>query len=681
MSRDIIIIAARDSSEQFVSIILYSCSNVQMLSMLRPLAAVALAVVAAASVARSKTAFTKPIHVCPDGSTNAGRASSASNAGAASLATLHAAQLAARHAIRALDATGMPGQVEVVLCGGVHRLLSPLEFEAADSPRHPESRVVWRGAGLTEPMPVISGGVTITGWAAVPGASPPVFKALLPPAEGNFVRLLWSVSSDMHDEQSRVRLPRLTAEGVPSSCGGGGSSKYIDSSDISLPRAKDAPAVGCREVTLPSSEVIHFDPIGSFGKLHRGYVANSSAPLHWRNIGDVEFVFTHSGNPWTESRCTVASVTANGTCAHSTGACTAILLKEPCWSSAIGASGPDFDALLPNRIEQVMPVGAVPTLTPALAEGHFYADRAAAALYYWPTAGDDGLPPLWTVGRNVSTLLRGAADVRGHTFSGIQFELGGTWDGPNTDQGMVGYQAAYHNNCCGDTWGAGFHCIMWHNQTHDCWKMLAPVPAAIHFQRAQSVIFQDCSFHHMGTGAVFFDEGSQHCLVDRCTFGDVSGAAVMFGGIKDFGETDAARQTHGNVLHNSTISSVAVEYHGSAGVLVGWATSTVISHNEISNLSYSGISLGWGWGQASYQGVSVQQFPYTVFPYYFSYLSFADEAVATAEQLGAPQQHPPRDVRRLDRWGPYLHARASAELEPASQLAPPHLQSVRPVVP
>jgi hypothetical protein len=60
---------------------------------------------------------------------------------------MHAAQLAARHAIRAVDATGSPGLVEVLLCSGVHHLQRPLEFEAAlDSPRHPDSRVIWRSS-------------------------------------------------------------------------------------------------------------------------------------------------------------------------------------------------------------------------------------------------------------------------------------------------------------------------------------------------------------------------------------------------------------------------------------------------------------------------------------------------------------------------------------------------------
>jgi hypothetical protein len=45
---------------------------------------------------------------------------------------------------------------------------------------------------------------------------------------------------------------------------------------------------------------------------------------------------------------------------------------------------------------------------------------------------------------------------------------------------------------------------------------------------------------------------------------------------------------------------VAVEYHGSPGVLIGWSADTMIVHNEIAHMSYTGISNGWGWGDTSY---------------------------------------------------------------------------------
>jgi hypothetical protein len=74
----------------------------------------------------------------------------------------------------------------------------------------------------------------------------------------------------------------------------------------------------------------------------------------------------------------------------------------------------------------------------------------------------------------------------------------------------------------------------------------------------------------------------------------------MIGGITDAGQPDRSRWTAGNLLENSTLTNLAMEYHGSAAVLIGWSADTRISHNEIANTSYTGISNGWGWGDASY---------------------------------------------------------------------------------
>ena len=46
---------------------------------------------------------------------------------------------------------------------------------------------------------------------------------------------------------------------------------------------------------------------------------------------------------------------------------------------------------------------------------------------------------------------------------------------------------------------------------------------------------------------------------------------------------------------NSVIQHVAVEYIGHVGLIVGYAADTIISHNYIANLTYGGVSVGWGW--------------------------------------------------------------------------------------
>ena len=64
---------------------------------------------------------------------------------------------------------------------------------------------------------------------------------------------------------------------------------------------------------------------------------------------------------------------------------------------------------------------------------------------------------------------------------------------------------------------------------------------------------------------------------------------------------------------NNFIHDVAVEYRGGVGVFVGYTDGTVLAHNEIAALPYSGISVGWGWGEEDAGGSPnyYQPFKYT----------------------------------------------------------------------
>ena len=41
---------------------------------------------------------------------------------------------------------------------------------------------------------------------------------------------------------------------------------------------------------------------------------------------------------------------------------------------------------------------------------------------------------------------------------------------------------------------------------------------------------------------------------------------------------------------------MGAEYVDAAGIFVGFTKKTTISHNTISNVPWSGIAMGWGWG-------------------------------------------------------------------------------------
>ena len=47
------------------------------------------------------------------------------------------------------------------------------------------------------------------------------------------------------------------------------------------------------------------------------------------------------------------------------------------------------------------------------------------------------------------------------------------------------------------------------------------------------------------------------------------------------------------------------KFHSCAAITVGYSRETRIVHNRLSNLSYTGISLNWGWGLLSYAASNV----------------------------------------------------------------------------
>ena len=109
----------------------------------------------------------------------------------------------------------------------------------------------------------------------------------------------------------------------------------------------------------------------------------------------------------------------------------------------------------------------------------------------------------------------------------------------------------------------------------------------------------------MGASALAFGPGSQHCAVSRCKFADISGTAVRFGGIADLHEPNPALQTANLSISDCEIELAAVEFHSCAAIMVGYSRETRIVHNRLSNLSYTGISLNWGWGLLSYAANNV----------------------------------------------------------------------------
>jgi hypothetical protein len=125
-------------------------------------------------------------------------------------------------------------------------------------------------------------------------------------------------------------------------------------------------------------------------------------------------------------------------------------------------------------------------------------------------------------------------------------------------------------------------------------------PAALRFFRSSNVTFTGCTFRHLGSNALSFSLGSRGNLVDRSEFFDLSASAIAIGNRTNPIRPNPADWDLENTVVDSHIHHIAREYRGAPGILVGYTRSTSLLHNEIHDVPYSGISLGWGWDTFPY---------------------------------------------------------------------------------
>ncbi len=58
---------------------------------------------------------------------------------------------------------------------------------------------------------------------------------------------------------------------------------------------------------------------------------------------------------------------------------------------------------------------------------------------------------------------------------------------------------------------------------------------------------------------------------------------------------DSSHVCRRNLIKNNLITKVGRDYHSSVGMFAGYTEGLVIENNELADMPYTGISVGWGW--------------------------------------------------------------------------------------
>lgn len=122
----------------------------------------------------------------------------------------------------------------------------------------------------------------------------------------------------------------------------------------------------------------------------------------------------------------------------------------------------------------------------------------------------------------------------------------------------------------------------------------AHAKASMQFDFADRIRLENCEMLHTGVYAVWFGQECNDNRVSHCYLYDLGAGGIKVG--EPYFRTSGRPVTRGNVIDNNIITHTGRELPCGVGIALFHTADNQVTHNEISDLLYSGISIGWVWG-------------------------------------------------------------------------------------
>ncbi len=233
--------------------------------------------------------------------------------------------------------------------------------------------------------------------------------------------------------------------------------------------------------------------------------------------------------------------------------------------------------------------------------GEWYHDIREHKVYYMPRKGETIreaiVPVLPTLVEFIGTPER---PVRNITIKGVAFHHT-TWMRPS-EQGHVPLQAGMFLT---EAYKLRPQIDRPNNHKLDNQGWLGRADAAVELRWTEGCHFESCRFEHLGGSGLDYVVGCKGGTTTRCTFTDIAMNGYVCGSFSPKGlethlpyqPTDFREVCTQQEVANCHFYNVTNEDWGCVAICAGYVSGINIEHNTIHDVSYTGISLGWGWNR------------------------------------------------------------------------------------
>lgn len=455
--------------------------------------------------------------------------------------------------------------VTVELANGIYELPETLRFRPEDSGSDGKP-VVWKA--VEGENPVLSGGTKVNNWS-------------------------------LHDAAKGIWVADIPR---------GSKSRQVYINGKSAPIAQATP--GELGFVLERSR-----PDWWFATMTGYWITKDTAAQRWfgalsdQQVANVEFKFQFGNGDWTDSRCRVESYQNMQ-----------IKMQQPCWTNSAKRNEPprnvrtgDLSPMtadtMPSRIENAYAL---------LSRGEWFLDEQQSKLFYIPKSGevmselDVRLPRLEALVTIAGSLSNPVHDIE---FRGLQFSHA-TWNGPSLSTGFAEVQSNLHITSV-DQGLCEFY-LNWEGQAPgSCpFGAFSQPLSNVTVSAATRISFIENRFKNLGGVGLKVSYGSQDTKIVGNVFSDISSSAIYLGCTYDpnpelkrygstiktnctpnpdelvydiVGENEILRRTQ---VNNNLIHDIGIDYWAAPGITLLFSQETNISHNQIYNTGYTGITAG-----------------------------------------------------------------------------------------